>query len=115
MIFPYPDSFGCEGLRYLPIQAKLGRQYYQRDEWCIDRYQQHLKHYYQLISGVDSAVGMVLDELEHQKVANHTIIIFTSDNGYFCGAHGLQGKVLPYEEPSRSPMMRLRRPGAGPI
>ena len=108
--FPYPDSFGCEGLRRLPIQAKLGRQYYQRDEWCIDQYQQHLKHYYQLISGVDSAVGMVLDELEHQKVANHTIIIFTSDNGYFCGAHGLQGKVLPYDDASRIPLI-IYHPG----
>ena len=100
-----PASFGEKGLDRLPIQAKLGRQYYQRKEWDEAHYQAHLTQYYQLISGVDAAVGMVVEELARQGVADNTVIIYTSDNGYFCGAHGLQGKVLPYDDASRIPLI----------
>lgn len=103
--FPTPPGFGEEGLKRLPIQPKLGRQYYQRTEWDKDHFQDHLRVYYQLISGVDTAVGMVLDELQRQGVADNTVVFYTSDNGYFCGAHGLQGKVLPYDDAALIPLI----------
>ena len=59
----------------------------------------------QLIHGVDYAIGMLREELERQGVAENTIIIQTSDNGFFCGAHGFGGKVLPYEEGSQAPLV----------
>ncbi len=102
---PKPDNWGPEYLDKLPVQPKLGRQYLQRSEWDADHYDDHMKHYYQLISGVDSAVGMVLEELQSQGVADNTVVIYTSDNGYFCGAHGLQGKVLPYDDASLIPLI----------
>ncbi|TWT80756.1 Choline-sulfatase [Planctomycetes bacterium CA13] len=103
--FAKPPGFDQEGLSLLPVQAKTGRQFVQRSEWDKEHYQDHLKAYYQLISGVDSAVGMVVDALKERGVANNTVIIYTADNGYFCGAHGLQGKVLPYEHASRIPLI----------
>ena len=48
---------------------------------------------------------MIRKSLEEQGVADNTIIIFTSDNGYSCGAHNLGGKVLPYEEAAKSPFI----------
>ncbi|MFC2087694.1 sulfatase-like hydrolase/transferase [Bacteroidota bacterium] len=45
---------------------------------------------------MDCAVGMIMETLEEQSVAGDTIIIFTSDNGSFLGAHDLTGKVLKY-------------------
>ena len=48
---------------------------------------------------------MIRKALEEQGVADNTIIIFTSDNGYSCGAHNFGGKVLPYEEASKSPLI----------
>lgn len=58
---------------------------------------------------------MVRAELEKQGLAENTVIIFSSDNGYSEGVHGFSGKCLPYEEPSRSPMIIYdpRRPGNG--
>ena len=50
-------------------------------------------------------VELVTKELERQGIADNTVILFLTDNGYSCGAHGMGGKVLPYEEPSRSPMI----------
>lgn len=102
---PKPENWGPEYSKKLPIQARLSRQYIQRSEWDADHFDDHIKCYYQLISGVDSAVGMVLEELESRGVADNTVIIYTSDNGYFCGAHGLQGKVLPYDDSSLIPLI----------
>ena len=64
-----------------------------------------MRKYNQLIYGVDYAVGMIREELERQGVADNTVILFLSDNGYSMGAHGFGGKVLPYEEASRTPML----------
>jgi len=110
-----PPNWGPPYLAKLPTQAKLGRQYVQRDEWDADHYADHMRAYYQLISGVDAAVGMVLAELQRQGVADNTVVIYTSDNGYFCGAHGLQGKVLPYDDAALVPLIihDPRAPSAG--
>ena len=102
---PMPN-YGVAGLKRLPLQPKLGRQYAQRKEWLPEeQFQEHLRIYYRLISGIDLAVGMVLDALRDNGVAGDTVVIYTSDNGYFCGAHGLQGKVLPYDDSARIPLI----------
>ena len=64
-----------------------------------------MRNYYQQVTGVDYAVGMLREELERQGIADNTVIIFTSDNGYFNGAHGLAGKALAYEEGSKVPLI----------
>jgi arylsulfatase A-like enzyme len=104
--FSKPPNYGAHGMEHLPTQALLGRQFIQRNEWYPDDvYQERLRQYYQQVYGVDVALGMIRKELEEQGVADNTIIIFTSDNGYFCGSHFMQGKTLPYEEASRAPLI----------
>ena len=61
--------------------------------------------YHQQIYAIDVAVGMIRDELKAQGVADNTLVIYTSDNGYICGSHGYGSKVLPMEESSRVPLM----------
>ena len=63
-----------------------------------------MRLYHQLVHAVDSA-GMIRQAVEDAEVADNTVIIFTSDNGFFCGAHGYGSKVLPYEEGSRVPLI----------
>ena len=48
---------------------------------------------------------MVLDELKKLGIDDNTVIILSSDNGYFNGSHGLGSKVLPYEESVRCPLI----------
>ena len=55
-----------------------------------------------LIEHLDDGIGKVIKELEKSGLSKNTLIIFTSDNGYNCGAHGFGDKVLPYEEASES-------------
>ncbi|MDN3663916.1 sulfatase [Algibacter miyuki] len=102
-----PENYGAENATHLAPQAKTGRQYKEYNFWrnSEESYQETIKNYNQLIHGVDYALGMIRKTLEEQGVADNTIIIFTSDNGYSCGAHNFGGKVLPYEEASKSPLI----------
>lgn len=104
--FTRPANFGKQNAEHLPVQSKSGRQYNKlSNHWKEDKFDASMAKYYQLIYGIDIAVGMILDELEKQEIADNTIVIYTTDNGYSTGAHGFGGKVLPYEEASRGPLL----------
>ncbi len=62
------------------------------------------------LQALDEAVRDLVVELRAQGVLDDTIIMFTSDNGYFLGEHKLTGKILPYEEALRIPFV-VRGPG----
>lgn len=64
-----------------------------------------VKDYYRLITGLDEVVGRIVTQLERQGVADRTVILFTSDNGFALGDRGLQGKWFPYEESIRVPLV----------
>jgi len=81
-----------------------GRRVY-KNEAGPGKYQEFMTRYYQCISGIDVVIGQIRDELERLKLADNTIIIYTSDNGYFCGSKGLGGKCLAYEESIRAPLI----------
>jgi arylsulfatase A-like enzyme len=108
-------NYDQRGVAHLPEQAKSGRQYLTINDFEPDRFQKTMRKYQQLVYGIDVAVGMIRAELERQGVADNTVILFLSDNGYNCGSHGFGGKVLPYEEGSRSPMVLYdpRHPASG--
>jgi arylsulfatase A-like enzyme len=110
--FTRHPNHGQKGGKHLPNQAKLGRQYQRLGKhWKEENYDEALAKYYQLIYAVDVAVGMILEEVEKQGITDNTIIIFTTDNGYSTGAHGFGGKVLPYEEGARGPLL-IYAPGS---
>jgi len=106
-------NYDAAGAAHIPQQAKCGRQFLNIKDFRPDKYQVSMRKYNQLVYGIDYAVGMIREELKRQGVADNTVILYLTDNGYSCGAHGMGGKVLPYEEPSRSPMIIFdpRRPG----
>ena len=64
----------------------------------LDRYEdrderrENLKHYYAAITEMDRNVGRLLAHLEEKGLAEDTVVVFTSDNGFNCGQHGLWGK-----------------------
>jgi len=79
-----------------------------RQDWHIDKdsiYQAFIKNYYALISGIDDAVGSIRAELKNLGLEKNTVIIYTSDNGFFAGSKQLMGKALLYEESAKAPMV----------
>ena len=104
--FSKPLNFGREHGKHLAEQSKKGRQYPRFTEWEYDtKYDEVMAKYYQLVYGIDVAIGMIREELDRQGIADNTVIIYTSDNGYICGSHGYASKVLPLEESSRVPLL----------
>lgn len=77
--------------------------------WYYDRY---IKDYLRCCAGIDRNVGRLLDKLEAMGLAENTIVVYTSDQGFFLGDHGLYDKRLIYEHSLRMPLL-VRVPEGG--
>ncbi|CAN5710324.1 sulfatase [soil metagenome] len=75
------------------------------DERKRQNFQQLAKNYYRTLLSVDENVGRVLEFLDQNKLTNDTVVIFSSDNGFFLGEHGLFDKRLMYEPSIRVPLL----------
>ena len=68
--------------------------------------------YYSVITHLDEAVGRVVAEIDRAGLWDNTYVFFIGDNGYMCGTKGENGKVVPWEESVRVPLLGCRRQGA---
>jgi arylsulfatase A-like enzyme len=75
-------------------------------------YQRFVKDHYRATVGVDENLGRVLDFLDRRKLAQDTVVIYTSDNGFFLGEHGWYDKRFMYEPSLRIPLL-VRWPRLG--
>jgi arylsulfatase len=112
---PLPKTATNEAFRKLPpFIANEKNEGRNRWHWRFDtpeKYQTMMKNYYRLATEVDATCGRVLAELEKQGLRENTLVIFTADNGYFHGEHGLADKWYPHEESIRVPLI-VRDPRA---
>lgn len=113
---PHPGKYGDEWFAKLPefVKDSEGRR---RWGWRFTNemaFQRTVKDYYRLVTGIDREVGRMLQGLEDRGLAGNTVVIFTSDNGFFLGERGLADKWLPYEESIRVPLIVFdpRQPAA---
>jgi len=67
------------------------------------KYQRYIKDYLRCIAAVDENVGRVLDHLDATGQAENTVVVYTSDQGFFLGEHGWFDKRFMYEESLRMP------------
>jgi arylsulfatase A-like enzyme len=74
------------------------------------KYQRYLQDYLACIQSVDDNVGRLLDFLDQSGLAKNTVVIYTSDQGFFLGDHGLYDKRFMYEASIRMPFI-VRWPG----
>ena len=74
------------------------------------KYQRYMKDYLATIQSVDDNVGRLLSFLDAGGLTKNTIVIYTSDQGFFLGDHGLYDKRFMYEESLRMPFL-IRWPG----
>lgn len=69
------------------------------------KYQRYIKDYLRCIASVDDNIGRLLDYLDEEGLAENTIVIYTSDQGFFLGDHGWFDKRFMYEESLRMPFL----------
>ena len=74
----------------------------QEKQW---KYQRYIKDYLRCVASIDDNVGRVLDYLDDRGLAEDTVIIYTSDQGFFLGDHGWYDKRFMYEESLRMPFL----------
>ena len=74
------------------------------------QYQLYMKKYLRCVKGVDDNVGRILDYLDASGLAKNTVVMYTGDQGFFLGEHGLYDKRFMYEEALRMPFL-VRWPG----
>ena len=73
-----------------------------RREWIFQRF---VKDHHRAVYGVDENLGMVLDYLDSTGLAEDTLVLYTTDNGYFLGEHGWYDKRFMYEPALRIPLL----------
>lgn len=74
------------------------------------KYQRYMQDYLACIQSLDDNVGRLLDYLDKAGLATNTVVIYTSDQGFFLGDHGLYDKRFMYEESIKMPFL-VRWPG----
>lgn len=71
-------------------------------EWIFQRF---VKDHHRAVYGVDENLGLVLDYLDSAGLAEDTLVLYTTDNGYFLGEHGWYDKRFMYEPALRIPLL----------
>jgi arylsulfatase A-like enzyme len=104
---PVPLTATEEYFKKLPefVQKSEARKRWEARFATPQMFQSTMRDYYRLISGIDREVGRIVQKLTERGVATNTVIIFTSDNGWFAGERGLADKWFMYEESIRLPLV----------
>ena len=69
------------------------------------KYERYLKDYLRCIKSIDDEVGRILDYLDKNGLTDNTVIVYTSDQGFYMGEHGWFDKRFMYEESFRTPLI----------
>ncbi len=94
----WDESYKKEELEFYEVKDDESKY----DLW---KYRRYMEDYLRCIVSVDESVGQVLDYLKENGLEENTIIVYTSDQGFFLGEHGLFDKRFMYEEAMRTPLM----------
>ncbi len=74
------------------------------------KYQRYIKNYLRCVKGVDESVGKILKYLDDAGLSENTIVIYSSDQGFYLGDHGWYDKRWMYEESLKMPLI-VKWPG----
>jgi len=90
---------------YGPINEKFKKENLTGKDLTRFKYQRYMKDYLASVAGVDKGVGEVLDYLNTSGLEENTIVIYTSDQGFYLGEHGWFDKRWMYKESLRTPLL----------
>lgn len=105
-----PEQKAAWDKHYDPIIARFKKDKLTGKALAEWKYQQYMHDYMRVIHSVDRNVGRVLDYLKAHNLLENTMIVYTSDQGFYMGEHGWFDKRFMYEESFRTPLL-VRLPG----
>jgi arylsulfatase A-like enzyme len=95
---------------YNPIIEQFNKAHLGEKDLAIWKYQRYMKDYLRCVQSVDDNVGRLIDYLKQNGLEENTIVIYTSDQGFYLGEHGWFDKRWMYEESFRTPLI-IKWPG----
>ena len=95
---------------YGPKNEAFRRQKLSGDDLTRWKYQRYVKNYLRCVASVDQQLGRVLEYLDESGLAENTVVMYCSDQGFYLGEHGWFDKRWMYEESLRTPFL-VRWPG----
>ena len=87
------------------VRTSEARRRWEKRFATPEMFQRTMRDYYRLVTGIDREIGRIRARLAERGVAENTVIVFTSDNGWFAGERGLADKWFMYEESIRVPLI----------
>lgn len=105
-----PEQLEAWNAAYGPKNQKFKEENPTGPDLVRWRYQRYIKDYLRCIASVDDNVGRVLDYLEESGLDKNTVVVYSSDQGFYLGDHGWYDKRWMYEESLRMPFM-VKWPG----
>ena len=105
-----PDQLATWHAAYDPSNAEFEAAKLTGKDLVRWKYQRYIKDYLRCIASVDDNLGRVLDYLDQTGLADNTMVIYCSDQGFYLGEHGWFDKRWMYEESLRTPFI-VRWPG----
>jgi N-acetylglucosamine-6-sulfatase len=105
-----PDSYNEADVSDKPAWLQAARPLSLKKQAGLDDFR---RRQYGTLASVDDWVGAMVDALASTDQLRNTMIVYTSDNGFFWGEHRLSGKNLPYEEATRVPYVLRYDPLGG--
>ena len=90
---------------YDPIIKKFKADKLEGKELALWKFNRYMQDYLRTIQSVDDGVGEILDYLEENGLTENTIVVYTSDQGFYLGEHGWFDKRFMYEESFRTPLL----------
>ena len=90
---------------YLPIKDSFESAKLTGKELTLWKYQRYMRDYMKCISSVDDNVGKMIDYLKANGLWENTIVVYTSDQGFYLGEHGWFDKRFMYEESFHTPLL----------
>lgn len=97
-------AYGDRGQFWTPNDSLQG------EELKYWKYQTYIKDYLRCVAGVDRAIGTLLDYLDENGLSENTLVVYTSDQGFYLGEHGWFDKRWMYEESFKMPFV-IKCPG----
>ncbi len=105
-----PEQKAMWDAAYEPKNAAMKKMDLHGRDLVRWKYQRYMKDYLRCVQAVDDEVGRVLRWLDAQGLADNTIVVYSSDQGFYLGEHGWFDKRWMYEESLKTPLL-VRWPG----
>lgn len=109
---PYTNRASeAQKAQYEPILDKINNDFEENWPTMSDKekmrwkYQRYMQDYLACISSVDDNVGRVLDYLDNNQLSKNTLVVYTSDQGFYLGEHGWFDKRFIYNESFKTPLL----------